>query len=145
MRAFSATVNGTGPAPQGRRRYLGGRGVSEDRWESLGNLSNIPVEDRAELGSDSYDEEVTIGLLEKEGPRLGEINAALERIDKGTFGRCEECGQEISRKRLQAIPFADGASSAPARHNKGKRHRREPVEHSLFAGLAPYGGQGVAG
>ena len=65
--------------------------------KATGNLSNIPVEDRAELGSDNYDEEVTIGLLEKEGPRLAEINAALERIDKGTFGRCEECGQEISR------------------------------------------------
>jgi RNA polymerase-binding protein DksA len=74
--------------------------------KATGNLSNISVEDRAELGSDNYDEEVTIGLLEKEGPRLGEINAALERIDKGTFGRCEECGREISRKRLQAIPFA---------------------------------------
>ena len=74
--------------------------------EATGNLSNLPVEDRAELGSDNYDEEVTIGLLEKEGPRLEEISAALDRIDEGTFGRCKRCGQEISRKRLQTIPFA---------------------------------------
>jgi DnaK suppressor protein len=78
----------------------------ETDGKAMGNLSNVPVEDRAELGSDNYDEEVTIGMLEKEGPRLGEINAALERIDTETFGRCEECAQEISRKRLQAIPFA---------------------------------------
>jgi len=74
--------------------------------KAMGNRSNMHVEDRAELGCDNFDEEVTIGLLEKEGLRLGEINAAVERIDEGSFGRCEECDQEISHKRLKAIPFA---------------------------------------
>ena len=81
--------------------------------KAVGNLSNIPVEDHADLGADNYDEEVTIGLLEKERSRLGEISAALDCINKGTFGRCEECGQQISSKRLQAIPFGGGASNWP--------------------------------
>jgi RNA polymerase-binding transcription factor DksA len=77
----------------------------ETDGDARGNLSNIPVEDRAELGSDNYCGQATIGLFENASARLGEINAALERIDDGTFGRCEECGQEISSTRLQTIPF----------------------------------------
>jgi RNA polymerase-binding transcription factor DksA len=73
---------------------------------AMGNLSNIPVEDRAERGSDNYCEETTIGLIENADARLREINAALERIDHGTFGSCEECAQEISIDRLRAVPFA---------------------------------------
>src|SRR5271155_5877986 len=73
---------------------------------AMGNLSNIPVEDRAERGSDDYCEETTIGLIENADARLREINAALERIDHGSFGSCEECAQEISIDRLRAVPFA---------------------------------------
>lgn len=77
--------------------------------KTFGDADDCPssqtVEESAELGSDNYDDEVTIGLLEKEGPRLGEINAALERIDNGTYSRCAECGREISIERLEAIPF----------------------------------------
>ena len=78
----------------------------ETDGKAMDNLSNIPVEDRPELGSADYCEQVTIGLLENASARLQEINSALERIDEGTFGSCDECGQEISRNRLQTIPFA---------------------------------------
>jgi RNA polymerase-binding transcription factor DksA len=74
--------------------------------ESSGNLTNIPVEDRAERGSDNYDDDVTIGLLELESDRISEVNAALDRLDEGKFGQCESCSRTISRERLSAIPFA---------------------------------------
>lgn len=73
--------------------------------QSGGNLSNIFVEDRAERGSDSSDDDVTIGLLELESARLGEVTAALDRISEGTFGRCEGCRRAIPSGRLKAIPF----------------------------------------
>ena len=73
--------------------------------ESSGGLSNVPVHP-ADLGNDNYEEEVTLGLLENEDQLLDEINDALDRIEQGTFGRCEECGQEISRERLEALPYA---------------------------------------
>ncbi len=73
--------------------------------QSGGNLSNIFVEDRAERGSDSSDDDVTIGLLELESARLGEVIAALDRISGGTFGRCEGCTRAIPSARLRAIPF----------------------------------------
>jgi RNA polymerase-binding transcription factor DksA len=74
--------------------------------QSNGNRTSSPVEDRAERGSDSCDDVVTIGLLELESARLGEVNAALDRLDGGTFGRCEGCARAVSRDRLRAIPFA---------------------------------------
>jgi RNA polymerase-binding transcription factor DksA len=73
---------------------------------AMGNLSNIPVEDRAERGSDNYCEETTIDLVENADARLREVNAALERVDHGIYGRCEECAQEISIDRLRAVPYA---------------------------------------
>lgn len=87
--------------------------------QSGGNLSNGPVEDRAEHGSDSSDEDVTIGLLELESARLGEIAAALDLIAGGTFGRCEECARAIASDRLRAIPFTRLCIACARREHKG--------------------------
>ena len=58
------------------------------------------------LGTDNYERENTLRLLANEGQLLGEITAALERLDKGTFGRCEECGGPIQpRERLRELPY----------------------------------------
>ena len=73
--------------------------------EAGGNLSNTPLH-MADLASDTFEQEVAISLLETEEQRLEEIAAALQRIESGTFGRCEECQKEISKERLHAIPFA---------------------------------------
>jgi len=74
--------------------------------ETCDNLSNIPVEDRAERGSADYDEIVGIGLLDHARSRMKDIVAALDRIENRTFGQCDRCGCEISKDRLEAIPFA---------------------------------------
>lgn len=73
--------------------------------ESSGGLSEVPVHP-ADLSADNYEEEVSLALLENEGRLLIEVNDALARIEKGTFGRCEACGEEISKPRLQALPYA---------------------------------------
>lgn len=73
--------------------------------ETSGGLSNVPVHP-ADLGTDTYEEEVNLGLLENESQLLEEVNAALERIEQGTFGRCENCQQPISEERLEAVPYA---------------------------------------
>lgn len=73
--------------------------------EASGGLSDVPVHP-ADLGTDNYEEEVAVGLLENEQQILEEVNDALDRIEQGTFGRCEECHQEISSKRLHVLPYA---------------------------------------
>jgi RNA polymerase-binding protein DksA len=70
-----------------------------------GGLSEVPVHP-ADLSPAEYEEEVTLGLLETEAQLLTEIDDALVRIDQGSYGRCVECGQTISRRRLHAIPYA---------------------------------------
>jgi RNA polymerase-binding protein DksA len=60
----------------------------------------------AEAVNREGEEEVALAMLGVEGDILGEIDAALARIDQGTFGRCSTCGRPISRTRLDALPYA---------------------------------------
>ena len=73
--------------------------------EESGGLSNVPIHP-ADLGTDTFEQEFALDLLENEEKILGEVNDALARIEQGTFGRCENCGQEISHQRLKALPYA---------------------------------------
>jgi DnaK suppressor protein len=59
----------------------------------------------AELGSDNFEQEFTLGLMEAEEDTLSLIEAALERVARGSFGRCIECDGPISKARLNAIPY----------------------------------------
>ena len=94
------------------KKRLGGE-LSELEEEALravggeagGGLSDVPLH-MGDLGTVNYEQEVTLGLLENEEQVLEEVNDALARIEQGTFGRCENCGQEISRERLKALPYA---------------------------------------
>jgi RNA polymerase-binding transcription factor DksA len=73
--------------------------------ETGGNLSHAPIH-IADLGSDSFEQEFTLNLVQNEEQVLAEITDALARIDQGTFGRCEECQGIITKGRLQAVPYA---------------------------------------
>jgi len=72
--------------------------------DASGNLSNMPIH-MADVGSDHYEQELTLGLIEGEKALLGEINQALERIEKGTYGICQATGQPINKARLNATPW----------------------------------------
>lgn len=78
---------------------LGSRGSGEG-----GNLSNMPIH-MADLGSDAFEQENTLNLLANEQSQLEEICEALERINQGTYGRCEECNIAIPKARLKEIPY----------------------------------------
>jgi DnaK suppressor protein len=52
-------------------------------------------------------EDIEFALLQMKAETLGKINAALERLEEGTYGYCYECGEEIARQRLRALPFAE--------------------------------------
>ena len=60
----------------------------------------------AELGSGNFDQELTLSLLGSEKDALDQIDAAIERIDDGSYGQCESCGGKIPKARLEAIPYA---------------------------------------
>lgn len=52
-------------------------------------------------------EDIEFALLQMKTETLAKIDAALERLEEGTYGYCYECGQEIAGQRLRALPFAE--------------------------------------
>src|SRR5581483_6129862 len=68
--------------------------------EASGSLSDVPLH-LADLGTHDFEEEVTLSLLQNEEQLIEEINAALARLEQGTFGTCEGCRRPIARDRLQ--------------------------------------------
>jgi RNA polymerase-binding protein DksA len=75
------------------------------RSASGSNLSNLPLH-MADMGTDNYEQEFTLGLVEKERNLLREINQALAKIQDGSYGICEGTGKPISKARLEAQPWA---------------------------------------
>lgn len=71
---------------------------------SDGELSTLPLH-MADLGTDNFEQDITLGLMETESDELQEIHEALERIKTGSFGLCENCNKAIPKARLKAIPY----------------------------------------
>ena len=61
---------------------------------------------QGDAGSDAYDRDFALNMLSKEANALGEIEEALQRLELGTYGVCEESGAKIPNPRLEAMPFA---------------------------------------
>lgn len=80
--------------------------LHKNSQESSGNLSNMP-QHMAELGSDNYEQEFALILVDGERALLQEIDRALQRIASGTFGICEATGKPIGKARLRAKPWAN--------------------------------------
>lgn len=76
-----------------------------NRQDGSGDLSNMPTHP-ADIGTDNFEQEFTLGLLESERTLLSEINLALDRIASGQYGVCMGTGQFIGLPRLKARPWA---------------------------------------
>jgi len=60
----------------------------------------------ADVASDNYERDFNLGIVSKERRIVMDIDAALKRIDEGTYGVCQMCGKPITKSRLKAIPYA---------------------------------------
>lgn len=78
--------------------------LNKNGMDGRGDLSSMPIH-MADLGSDNFEQEFTLSLMETEEDTLESIEAALRRIEDGTYGRCEECDVQIPKTRLKAIPY----------------------------------------
>lgn len=79
--------------------------LGKNRADASGDLSLMPIH-MADIGSDNYEQEFTIGLIANERETLKEIDAAIQRIDNRTFGICLATHKPISKARLKAKPWA---------------------------------------
>ena len=78
--------------------------LDKNRQDAAGHLSKFPTSP-ADLGSDNYELEFTLTLMEGEQDILREISEALTRIDQGVYGICEGTGEAIPRTRLKYEPW----------------------------------------
>lgn len=89
-----------------RREIIGDMGSMEsEAFKGGSNLSNMPIH-MADVGTDNFEQEFTLGLIESERQTLREIQEALVRIDQGNYGTCMGTGKPIPRVRLEAVPWA---------------------------------------
>ena len=81
-------------------------GLEEDALRSSGgNLSNMPIH-MADIGTDTFDQDLAIGMAETERELLREIDEALDRVVAKTYGVCQLTGKPIPKTRLDAKPWA---------------------------------------
>jgi RNA polymerase-binding transcription factor DksA len=94
---------------QERVRLEGVRdGIRRDQGEgsqadAAGELSSVD-QHPGDLGTETFEQEKNISLLEQVEDELLQIEAAFERLDRGTYGTCQVCGRPIGRERLEALP-----------------------------------------
>ena len=79
--------------------------LKKSRLDASGDLSCMPIH-MADLGTDNYEQEFALGLMNSERKLLREIDEALGRIEKKTYGICEGTGKPIPKARLKAQPWA---------------------------------------
>jgi DnaK suppressor protein len=90
---------------RGDLNHMADTALKKSRSEANGDLSSMPIH-MADIGSDNFEQEFTLSLMENDGGTLEQIETSLERIEEGSYGQCEECGAKIPKSRLNAIPYA---------------------------------------
>jgi RNA polymerase-binding protein DksA len=106
-----------------RAGFLGDASQMTDTTLIHSNVVRMPS-DMADVGTDAFEQELTLDLLGNEKKVLEQIDAALKRIEDGSYGRCEECGRNISKARLAAIPYAALCVRCAAKAENGRSIRK---------------------
>jgi DnaK suppressor protein len=82
------------------------QGKMRDARNEGANSPTQGVLDAVETSEADIQDEIEFALIQMKAETLHKIEEALRRLDEGTFGYCFECGEEISERRLRALPFA---------------------------------------
>jgi RNA polymerase-binding transcription factor DksA len=84
--------------------------------------------DQVDRAGEELDHDVALALLSCEGRMLAEIDDALRRIERGTYGTCEASGQPIPASRLRALPWCRYVAEVEATRERGRL--RTPLSHA---------------
>jgi YteA family regulatory protein len=99
----------------------------EDSIGELSTYDNHP----ADIAGEAFERSKDFALRENARFRLLAVEDALAKIDRGTYGRCDECGAKISLERLEAVPFTTKCRDCKA-HAEVRDERARPVEEEVF-------------
>jgi len=79
--------------------------LKKSQKDASGDISGYTYH-MADVATDNYDREFSLGLASSEREIVYDINEALKRIEDGIYGNCQECDKSITKKRLKAVPYA---------------------------------------
>ena len=100
--------------------------LSRSQRDASGDLSGYTLH-MADIATDSYDREFSLGLASNAQRILYEIDEALKRVKEKGFGDCLLCEKPIPRKRLQVIPYASLCIACQAKEETKRRRSSGPV------------------
>jgi len=83
---------------------VGGEALRQAGGDASGNLSNVP-QHLADISTEAFEQEMSATLMQNARELQSEVAAALDRVEQGTFGKCQRCGRDIAEDRLQALPY----------------------------------------
>ncbi|MDQ7079508.1 MAG: RNA polymerase-binding protein DksA [Paracoccaceae bacterium] len=98
----------------------GNRDTIEEMQKGTRNIPDI-----ADRASEETDRALELRTRDRQRKLIAKIDAALRRIEEGTYGYCEETGEPISLKRLEARPIATLSLEAQERHERNERVHRD--------------------
>lgn len=104
--------------------------LKKSRLDASGDLSSMPIH-MADIGTDNYEQEFSLNLLDSERKILREIDEALNRITEGIYGICEATGRGISKARLEARPWARYCIEYAKLIEKGVIREGDPVPEGV--------------
>ena len=107
--------------------------LNEDMRESLGELSVVDNHP-ADIGTEVYMRSQDVAEHDRLKHRVGAIDAALERFDKGEYGKCEHCGHDIPFERLEALHYTTVCAECSSKEETEEQHSlyRDPVENEIL-------------
>ena len=83
------------------------------------------TQDPADMAANAYTKELLMSMSTNDRQLLDSIDAALERIENGGYGKCVHCGEPIQEKRLEAVPWARHCLRCQDLNERGLLHREE--------------------
>ena len=86
-----------------RREYL--LKEVKHRLKEFKNSGTDRLSDTADIASNMIEDEIVMSIAQGEAKEIEQIDSALEKIKKGMYGSCDNCGKIINKQRLMAIPF----------------------------------------
>ena len=88
------------------------------------SLSREPSENTVEDGTDAFDRQISLNLVDSEHEEVVAIDDALLRLEEGTYGVCETCNCAIEKPRLKALPFVRMCVKCQSENEKGRTKYR---------------------
>jgi len=94
--------------------------------------SGAKAADEVDKATDAYDEDLSFEIATANDQELQELQVALDKIDKGTYGLCEGCQCPISASRLRVLPFATACVSCRGQEEQQRLHEEEGANFNLL-------------